>query len=119
MYTVLESIVSHSLGRRMSASEHSYHSGRSKGELYLRGQVLQRGVGERFSIEPRDKIPLVSLLLSCTYFKHYFRLSLNVKCFLLSLIECSSLSTSLLECLCFTLYHLLALAYQDHLIELS
>src|SRR5438132_13833748 len=82
MYTVLESIVSHSLGRRMSASEHSYHSGRSKGELYLRGQVLQRGVGERCSTEPQDKISLVSLLLSCTYFKHYFHLLLNVKCLL-------------------------------------
>src|SRR5207237_10446842 len=88
------------------------------GELYLRGQVLQRGVGERCSTEPRDKISLVSLLLSCTYFKHYFHLPLNVKCLLLSLIECSSLSTSLLDCLCFTLYLLLALAYLDHLIEL-
>src|SRR5438132_13799082 len=46
-----------------------------------------------------------------------YRLMLNA-C-LLSPLECSSLSTSLLECLCFTLYHLLALAYQDHLIELD
>src|SRR5438132_13161721 len=46
-----------------------------------------------------------------------YRLRLNA-C-LLSLIECSSLSTSLLECLCFTLYHLLALAYLDHLIEMD
>src|SRR5436190_17987154 len=48
----------------------------------LRGQVLQRGVGERCSTEPRDKIPLVSLLLLCTYFKHYFHLPLNAKCLL-------------------------------------
>src|SRR5436190_22196047 len=93
--------------------------GRSKGERYSQGRVLQRGVGERCSTEPRDKISLVSLLLSCTYFKLSFVYRLMLNACLLSPIECSSLSTSLLECLCFTLYLLYALAYQDHLIELN
>src|SRR5438105_3641908 len=52
---------------------------RSKRELYSQGRVLQRGVGELCSTEPRDKIPLVSLTFR-TYFKHLHSVLYLVVC---------------------------------------
>src|SRR6266498_2733354 len=118
LYTVLESTVSHSLGRRTSASGHSYNGVAGVRGSYTCEAKCSNGEEESVAL---PNLGIKSLL--CHSYFHaltssitfVYRLMLNA--FLLSLIECPYL-ISLLECLCFTLYHLLALAYQDLLIEL-
>src|SRR6266498_4174885 len=120
LYTVLESTVSHSLGRRTSASGHSYNGVAGVRGSYTCEAKCSNGEEESVAL---PNLGIKSLL--CHSYFHaltssitfVYRLMLNA-C-LLNLIECSSLSTSLLECLCFSLYLLLALAYLDHLIELD
>src|SRR6266498_4202331 len=82
---------------------------RSKGELYWQGRVLQRGVGELCSTEPRDKTLLCHSYFLALTSTITFIYRLMIYACLISLIECLPLSTSLLEHLCFTYYHLLAL----------
>src|SRR6266508_6437290 len=80
--TVLESTVSHSLGRRTSASGHSYHGVAGVRGSYTCKAKCSNGEYESIALPNLGIKSLVSLLLSCTYLKHYFRLPLNVKCLL-------------------------------------
>src|SRR6266542_464130 len=86
----------------MCASDH-------KGELYSQGRVLQRGVGELCSTEPRNKTLLCHSYFLALTSSITFVYRLMIYSCLLSLLECLPLSTSLLECLCFTCCQLLAL----------
>src|SRR6266542_3840882 len=96
----------------MCASDH-------KGELYSQGRVLQWGVGELCSTEPRDKTLLCHSYFLALTSSITFNYHLMIYACLLSLIECLPLSTSLLECLCFTYYLLLVLVILITLLVIS
>src|SRR6266508_708309 len=108
---------SHSLGEGRSASGHSCYGGAGVRGSYTRKAECSNGEEESFALPNFGINSLVSLLLSCTYFKHYFRLSLNVKCLLAKFLK----SAFLYPLVCPYPYvilaiKLLALAYLDLLV---
>src|SRR6266498_5231370 len=110
LYTVLESTVSHSLGRRTSASGHSYNGVAGVRGSYTCEAKCSNGEEESYALPNLG----IKSLLCHSYFLALtssitFVYRLMLYACLLSLLGWLPISTSLSKCPCYSCYHLLAL----------